>query len=76
MGEDSDAVEGAVVLWVVQPALETVGAMTPDPYAHDVRGAAADMTINHQVPRQSTGLLASIKLPCGAFEGKGGALVF
>ena len=42
MGEDGDAVEGAVVLGVVQPALEAVGAVAADADAHNVRGAAGE----------------------------------
>ena len=34
--EDSDAVEWAVVLRIVEPTLEAVGAVTPDADAHNV----------------------------------------
>ena len=37
VGEDGDAVEGAVVLGVVQPALEAVGTFAADSNAHNVR---------------------------------------
>ena len=40
VGEHSGAVEGAVVLGEVQPALEPVGALAAHADAHDVRGAA------------------------------------
>ena len=40
MGEDGDAVEWTVVLRVVQPALQSVGAVPPDANPHDVGGAA------------------------------------
>jgi hypothetical protein len=39
--EDSDAVEWAVVLGVVQPALEAVGTFTSDAHTDNVRGTAA-----------------------------------
>ncbi len=40
VAEDGGAVEGAVILWVVQPALGVVRAVPPHPEADDVRGAA------------------------------------
>lgn len=41
MAEDSCAVEGAVVFWEVQPALEAVRALPSDTQTNDVGGAAA-----------------------------------
>ena len=36
VGEDGDAIEGAVVLGVVQPTLEAMGAVASDADADDV----------------------------------------
>lgn len=44
MREDGDPVEGAVVLRIVQPALQAVRAVPPDPDADNVRGATATRT--------------------------------
>lgn len=43
-GTHSDAVEGAIVLREVQPALGVVRAVAPHPNANDVRGAAQQGT--------------------------------
>jgi hypothetical protein len=40
MAEDCGAVEGAVVLRVVQPAFGVMGVLTPQSKANDMRGAA------------------------------------
>ena len=53
VGEHGGAVEGAVVLGEVQPALEPMRARAPDANAHDVRGAAQGMSAN-QASRKST----------------------
>ena len=36
VAEDSCTVEGAVIFWEVQPALETMWAVSPDADANDV----------------------------------------
>ena len=40
MGENGDAVEGTVVLRVVQPALEAMWAVATNPNPNDVGGTA------------------------------------
>ena len=40
VGEDCDAIEGAVVLWVVQPALQAMRTLAPDANANNVRRTA------------------------------------
>ena len=54
--EDGDAVEGAVVLGVVQPALEAVGALATDANANDVGGAAHSQrhAMSHQLNHHRT----------------------
>lgn len=47
VGEDGGAVEGAVVLREVQPALEAVRALPSYPNADDVGGAANTHVILH-----------------------------
>ena len=45
VAEDGGAVEGAVVLWEVQPALEAVRAVSSDTQTNDVRRAAAQTAV-------------------------------
>ena len=47
MRENGDAVEGAVVFGVVQPALQAVGALSADADTQDVRGAAQTENAEH-----------------------------
>ena len=51
--EDSDAVEGAVILWVVQPTLEAVGAVPPDANADNVRGTAHGHLVSQLLKRSA-----------------------
>jgi len=75
VGEDGDAVEGAVVLRVVQPALEAVGTFTPDADANDVRRAAnRDTHLRLKIPKRpnDTGRAAdrNMQLSCKTPKGQ------
>ena len=59
MGEDGDAVEWAVVLRVVQPALEAVRTLATDANADDVRRAAVTHSMSAYFPGEREALLCS-----------------